>query len=116
MKHIACGLNSILCGSDGVWNFCTPDELSCSVRYSTDLGKTVMTSVLNMYVTSNWFYVDLNGGSKLVHLLMILLFLSFDFHLYLLCLILLEIGTLVSLKQRTLLYSHKNSLRRCLFG
>lgn len=54
-KPIVCGLNSIICGSDGVWNFCTPDELSCSIRYSTDLARTVVTSVLNMYL----FLIDL---------------------------------------------------------
>ena len=48
-KPIVTGLNSILCGSDGVWNFCTPDDLACSVKYSTDLAKTAVVSVLNMW-------------------------------------------------------------------
>ena len=49
-KPIVTGLNSILCGSDGVWNFCTPDDLACSVKYSTDLAKTAVVSVLNIFL------------------------------------------------------------------
>lgn len=63
-KPIVTGLNSILCGSDGVWNFCTPDDLACSVKYSTDLAKTAVVSVLNMWAMCSFLTVVFCDGSK----------------------------------------------------
>ena len=63
-KPITTGLNSILCGSDGVWNFCAPDDLACSVKYSTDLAKTAVVSVLNMWARGWFLIVVFCDGSK----------------------------------------------------
>lgn len=93
-KPIVTGLNSILCGSDGVWNFCTPDDLACSVKYSTDLAKTAVVSVLNMYAICSVSIVVFCDGSKPTVLPMTLHLSSFAFRL---CHLHWKIGTVTGM-------------------
>ena len=47
IKQLACGLNSIICASDGIWSIISVDDIKDSIKFSTDLAKTAMSIVLN---------------------------------------------------------------------
>lgn len=46
-KRVVSGLNHVILGSDGLWSYYTQEELVCAVKYSTDLGKTAVSVVMN---------------------------------------------------------------------
>lgn len=46
-KKAVSGLNHLILGSDGLWSYYTQEELACAVKYSTDLGKTAVSIVMN---------------------------------------------------------------------
>lgn len=48
-KKLQEGVNHIIVASDGLWNFCIPEEIVCKICYATDLGKTGMSIVLSTY-------------------------------------------------------------------
>ena len=48
-KKLQNGVNHIIVASDGLWNFCIPEEMVCKICYATDLGKAAMSIVLSAY-------------------------------------------------------------------
>ena len=48
-KQICSRLKHVVAGSDGLWNFCSEDEVVSNIHYSSDLAKTAVMSVLTSF-------------------------------------------------------------------
>lgn len=47
VKKLQEGVDHFIVASDGLWNFCIPEDIVCNIHFSTDLVKTGVGIVLS---------------------------------------------------------------------